>query len=406
MQALLPEFERTHPGIRVLVQRIPFTAAHQKLLTAVVGRATPDVAQLGNTWLPELAALHSLLPLEPLIARSGAVDRADYFPGIWATNVVDDSTYGVPWYVDTRVLFYRSDLLAQAGYPRAPTTWSAWRDALRRVRDLSGGRRYGVLLPVNEWAQPVILGLANGAPLLRDSNSHADFSEPRFRAAMRFYVDLFRDTLAPPVSNSQIANLYQSFGNGEFVMFISGPWDVGECVRRLPASVRGKWATAPMPRPDDDAVGAGEREGTFAADSAMPGMSLAGGSSLVVFRNSEHVAAAWALVEYLSRPAQQVALYALTGDLPARRSSWTDSTIARDRYVRAFGRQLEHVESVPAIPEWDQIASQIADHLEAVVRGGAPLDTALAALDRAVDRDLEKRRWLLARDRTRTVAAR
>src|SRR5581483_3143899 len=83
LAGLLPEFEREHPDIRVRVQQIPWTAAHEKLLTAFVGDATPDVAQLGNTWVPELVALGALAPLD-----SGLVDRADYWPGIWNTNVI------------------------------------------------------------------------------------------------------------------------------------------------------------------------------------------------------------------------------------------------------------------------------------------------------------------------------
>ena len=55
------------------------------------------------------------------------VDPADHFAGIWDTNVLDGEVYGVPWYVDTRVLFYRSDLLAAAGHPEPPTTWTEWR---------------------------------------------------------------------------------------------------------------------------------------------------------------------------------------------------------------------------------------------------------------------------------------
>ena len=50
--ALLPEFERANPGVRVKVQQLPWTAAHEKLLTAFAGDATPDVCQLGNTWVP------------------------------------------------------------------------------------------------------------------------------------------------------------------------------------------------------------------------------------------------------------------------------------------------------------------------------------------------------------------
>src|SRR5437879_2230508 len=47
---LMPEFER-RTGIRVDVQQIPWTAAHEKLLTAYVGETTPDLAQMGNTWI-------------------------------------------------------------------------------------------------------------------------------------------------------------------------------------------------------------------------------------------------------------------------------------------------------------------------------------------------------------------
>jgi multiple sugar transport system substrate-binding protein len=262
---------------------------------------------------------------------------------------------------------------------------------MTRVRSRAGGHRYGILLPINEWAQPVILGLAMGAPLLRDGDTYGDFSDARFRAAFAFYTGLFRDSLAAPITNVQIANLYQSFGNGEFAMFISGPWDVGECLRRLPPSLQGRWMTAPMPAPDG-------------ADTTTPGISLAGGSSLVVFQGSPHPDSAWTFIEYLSGPAQQARFYALSGDLPPRQSAWEDSALRTNPYVRAFRRQLQFVQATPKIPEWDQITNLLTDQSEAAVRGGVPPDSALAVLDREVDRALEKRRWLRGRTRHDTTA--
>jgi multiple sugar transport system substrate-binding protein len=50
----MPEFERRYPEIQVKVQQIPWSAAHEKLLTAYAGDAMPDVFQLGNTWIPEI----------------------------------------------------------------------------------------------------------------------------------------------------------------------------------------------------------------------------------------------------------------------------------------------------------------------------------------------------------------
>ena len=74
VQELVRDFERAHPGVRVRVQQIPWTAAHEKLLTAHVGDATPDIAQLGNTWIPEFVALDALEPLDRWLSRSTTMD--------------------------------------------------------------------------------------------------------------------------------------------------------------------------------------------------------------------------------------------------------------------------------------------------------------------------------------------
>ncbi|MFN0151152.1 MAG: sugar ABC transporter substrate-binding protein [bacterium] len=382
---LLPEFERENPNIRVLVQQIPWTAAHEKFLTAHVGGSTPDVSQLGNTWMAEFAALRALEPLEPRTQPGAAVTRAAYFAGSWDANVIDGTLFGVPWYVDTRVVFYNKVLLARAGFDAFPETWAEWRRAMEAVKALGGEEgatrddRFAILLPANEWAQPVILGLQSGSKLLGDNGTRGVFAEREFRDAFEFYVGLFRDGLAPPLTNNEVSNLYQEFARGYFAMYISGPWNLGEFRRRVPPEMQNDWGTAAIPGPRD-----GE-----------PGVSIAGGSSLVVFRGSRNKDAAWKLVEFLSRPATQVRFYELTGDLPARVEAWQDSALSRDPNVMAFAKQLESVVPCPLVPEWELIAMRVQDRAELAVRSNTPIDSVLAGLDREVDRVLEKRRWLL-----------
>jgi multiple sugar transport system substrate-binding protein len=381
VQELVRDFERENPGVHVEVQQIPWSAAHEKLLTAHVGRATPDVAQLGNTWIAEFVALRALEPLAPWLARSSDVPAAGFFPGIWATNLVDSLPYGVPWYVDTRLIFYRKDILAKAGYATMPTTWNEWLASMRAIKRTVGARRYAIFLPLNEWTHPMILGLQAGSPLLKDGGTRGDFSGPEFRRAFGFFVGIFREGLAPPVSNTEIANLYQEFERGYFSMYITGPWNIGEFQRRLSPSMQDSWGCAPLPGPTGEA----------------DGVSMAGGSSLVLFGTSKHKEAAWRLVEFLSRPAQQARFYRLCGDLPAREEAWRDSSIAGDKYLAAFQRQLEHVAPWPMVPEWEQICIRLQDQAERAVRGGVAPDSALAEYDRDVDRILEKRRWLAER---------
>ena len=191
---LIPEFERTHPGIRISVQQLPWSAAHEKLLTAFAGDSTPDVCQLGNTWIPEFVALHALEPLDGRLAGSPTIDPHDYFPGIWDTNVVEGKLYGVPWYVDTRLLFYRRDLLAQAGFAAPPQSWNDWQQMLAAIKARAKSV-LGTLWRVEDHAARVVMegfytGLKSGqlskAQALREAQlavmKNKDSAQPFFWA--------------------------------------------------------------------------------------------------------------------------------------------------------------------------------------------------------------------------------
>lgn len=376
---LMPEFERAHPGIRVKVQQVPWTAAHEKLLTAFAGDATPDLCQLGNTWIPELVALNALAPLDGYASASSIVQADDYFAGIWETNQVDGKLYGVPWYVDTRLLFYRRDLLMQAGFAAPPRSWHEWKEMLAAVSKHGGPERHGILLPLNEFEPLLALALQQDEPLLRDGGRWGNFAGAGFRRALGFYLEMFQRRWAPPMANAAISNVWNEFGRGRFVFYVSGPWNIGEFQRRLPRDQQDTWMTAPLPGEDG------------------PGASIAGGSSLVVFRASRHPAAAWRLIEFLSQPAVQRRFHARTGDLPPRRTTWNDPGLAADVHARAFREQLERVKPAPKVPEWERIATEMRLVAERAVHGELSVDQAARELDARADRILEKRRWLLAR---------
>jgi multiple sugar transport system substrate-binding protein len=363
------------------VQQVPWNAAHEKLLTALAGDSLPDVCQLGNTWIAEFAALGALEDLTDRITAAADVDQADYFPGVWKSNVVDGRTMGLPWYVDTRLMFYRSDLLAAAGHDRPPATWEEWMQTMRDVQARQPAGSYAILLPVNEFEQPMILGLQLGADMLRDGGRYGNFSGQKFREAFTFYVNIFREGLAPKLPNTRISNVWQEFQRGTFAMYVSGPWNVGEFRRRMPPEMEDKWATAPMPRP-----------------ATGPGSSNAGGASLVMFKDSEQTDAAWEFIRFLSQPRQQVRFNELTGNLPPGQKAWRDSGLLDDKKLVAFYEQLKNVTPVPAAPEWEEIMTgEFVKTAETVINGGAKMDAALAALDDKVNVILEKRRWMLAR---------
>jgi multiple sugar transport system substrate-binding protein len=276
-------------------------------------------------------------------------------------------------------MFYRTDLLRAAGATQPPTTWDEWLEVCRSIKRLNAGRdAYAMLLPTNEFAPPLILGMQAGAGFLRDRDTKGDFSSPEFTRAFSFYTRFFEEGLAP-VGVTRVTNVYQGMAEGFFAMYITGPWNVGEFTRRMPDSLQDSWATAPLPGPDGQ----------------YPGASIAGGSSLAMSRQSPHKPQVWAFIEYLSDPARQVEFYRATGSLPARREAWQDSSFHTNPRIRAFYEQFANVRPQPRVPEWERIMLRLQDFAEETSRRERSVQEILQSLDRETDRILEKRRWMV-----------
>lgn len=378
---LVPEFEKRNPGIKVDVQQIPWTAAQEKLITAFASDNTPDICQLGNTWVPQFASLNAIIKLDDFIGNSMNIKKENYFEGIWETNVIDSAVYGIPWYIDTRLMFYRTDVFKRAGYDQPPKSWNELYDLCKRIKALYPGEdKYAIYLPTNEWAPFIIFGLQNNAELLKDNNSRGNFNSKEFKEAFEFLVKFHKEKLAP-LGISQVTNVYQAFADEYFSIYISGPWNINEFKKRMTGDLADKWSTAPMPSKTGE---------------DYPGVSLAGGSSLVVFEKSEHKEEVWKFIEFLSEPSIQIEFYKLIYNLPAIKEAWEDSSIANNIYMKAFYEQFNHVVPTPKVTEWEQIAfAKVQQYAEIAVRGAMSIDNTLKNLDKDVDMILEKRRWLL-----------
>jgi len=376
---LIPEFEKQNPNIKVKVLQIAWIAAHEKLITAFAGETLPDVFQLGNTWIPEFESLGSIEPLNSYIKKSLVVNANNFFPGIWETNLIDTTVYGIPWYVDTRVMFYRTDILESVGYKNPPRTWAELYDASKKIKQKYNS--YSFFIPTNEWLPFVLFGIQNNAELLKNKNRYGNFSGKEFREAVEYLAKFYHEGLAP-VDMQQVMNVYQAFGEGFFSMYITGPWNVTEFQNRLPKEIQNKWMTTPLPSPNND----------------YPGYSLAGGSSLSINAKSEHKKAAWKFIEYISEVRTQLKFYKLVSSLPAVKKVWEDSSLVNNKFMKAFYTQLLKTKPTPKVPEWEQIVfSKIQQSAEVIARKKKTIVEVLKELDKDANDILEKRRWMMDR---------
>jgi len=379
VQKIIKKFESENPGIKVKIQQIPWTSAHEKLLTAFAGNSLPDICQLGNTWIPEFTLIGAIEPLDEYVKNSNVVKPDNFFSGVWEINIYNSRLMGIPWYVDTRVLFYRTDILRSAGFAHAPRTWDELLKACELIKQNSKGKTYGLFLPTNEWQPIVLFALEASASLLKDDECYAFFDDEKFLTAFEFLMEFYRKGYSPS-SWVEVQNIYQAFADGYVAMYITGPWNVGEFKKRLPADVQNKWMVAPMPGKD-----------------RFPGVSLPGGSSLVIFKTSKNKNDAWKLIEFLSKPENQIEFYKLTGDLPSNVHAWDDSSLKYDQYMNAFFVQLQNLKSLPKVAEWEQIAAKIMEYVEFSALRNVRTSEVIESLNREVNRILQKRRWIVKR---------
>lgn len=359
------------------LQPLPWSAAHEKLLTGYAGESLPDVGQIGNSWLAELAAIGAIEPVPEQYQNL----LEDQFAGVVETNKIGGRLWAVPWYVDTRVHFYRTDIFERAGHEKPPERWAEWKQALHAVKKQVGADNYAILIPVNEYEHLTTMALSAGASMLKDDGTRGAFAAPEFVEALGFYKSLYDEKLAPLAAATQISNVWTEFERGFFSIYPSGPWTVGEMKTRLPEEFQGKWGTAINPGPD----GAG---------AAAPG-----GSSLVVFAGSQKPQEAWKLIQHLLDPGNQVVFQKLTGDLPARRSSWATAGLQSDPIFQTFGAQLDNNRALPKVPEWERIVSEMQVVAERMVRGQFSVKAAAAEMDVRADKLLAKRRWMMEQGR-------
>lgn len=354
LSVLAKDFEADNPEAKVNITAIPWDAAHDKIATAIAGRQTPDVSLVGTTFMAEFAKSGALDPTPSII------DGNQFFPGGWDTTVVGGTSYGVPWYVETRLLYYRTDLAQRAGVS-APTNWGELTAFVQAMKE-NAGAKWGVSLQAGgkgAWQTFMPFAWQAGASITDESGTKFTLDSPEMVKALEFYRTFFAGQLSP-ATLPRPGELEQGFVDGTYGAFFSGPWHIGLIKEQGGQGFDDKWAVARMPR---------EESGT----------SFVGGGDLVVFKDAKNRDTAWKFVQYLTRPEVQVKWYGAVGDLPSVKSAWQDQKLSGDRLLKTFGEQLDEAKSPPAIATWEQVATVIDTQIEKVTGGGvAPADAAKA----------------------------
>ena len=356
---LTKEFEAANPGAKVQVTAIPWDAAHDKFATAITAGKTPDAAMVGTTWMGEFAE-------QALDPTPSTIDKASFFEGAQKTTEVGGTSYGVPWYVETRLVYYRKDLAAKAGVTTLPTDWPGLK-SMAKAMQTNAGAKWGINLQpgrTGSWQTILPFAWSNGASVATDDQTKFTFDTPEMAEAVKYYQSYFTDGIA--AKQLPEGNIDPDFVNGSIPMFISGPWMMS-AVEKL------------------GGPGFKEKYGVMALPKQKSATSFVGGSNFVVFKNSKNRDSAWKLVEWLSEPKTQVKWYQQSTNLPSVSAAWQDPALTADEKLAAFGKQLEDAKAPPAVATWEQVSAAFDTEMEKVTKSGEDPAAALKKVQSQAD---------------------
>ncbi|MGW0805980.1 sugar ABC transporter substrate-binding protein [Nonomuraea sp. NPDC002799] len=356
--AFAKDFEGAHPGVKINVTAIGWDVAHDKLTSAIAGGATPDVSMIGSTWSGELAKTGALEP-----TPGNLVDKSRFFPGAWQTVEVNGTAYGVPWYVETRVLYYRTDQAGKAGV-RPPATWAEFTAFAKALKDKGGaesGFNQSYTLGAS-WQEVLPLIWQAGGEIVKDGAY--TFDTPQALTALKQYASLFQQRLAP--TNLPGDAFPQTFIKGQVGGFFSGPWMIGVLNNDGGPGFKDKFDVAPYPK------------------GPVSATSFVGGADMAVFKKAKNRDAAWTFIQWLSEPRVQAKWYTTAKSLPAVQAAWQEPALSADKQLAVFGEQLKDAKTPPPFPTWEQVARVLETELEKLARGRqTPEQTAKAIQSQA-----------------------
>lgn len=352
MDSIVVPFEEK-TGYDVEIQAIPWGEAHNKLLTVVASKSGPDVIQMGTTWMPEFVEAEAFVDLTPYMDTYQNLKPDNFFEGSVATTQYDGKTFGAPLFADTRLLFYRTDVLSSVGYDAPPKTWDELKDVSAKLK-ARGENFYGMNWDLKE--QSLIFMLANQAGAKYYGTEYdKNYNTPEFIESVE-YLKSF--VVAEESLLDASIEVVQGFKDeGMLPIFIGGPWMINVINDNAP-EIAGKWATAILPK------------GKVNNDSIL------GGTNLTVFAHSKVKDASVEFIDFMSSKESQYNWFKATSTLPANKAVWAENKeLSEDKLIIPFGEQLKTAKSMPLSPKFEEIAQIWILEFEKIYRGGADIKT-------------------------------
>lgn len=352
---------KTETGADVNVQFVPWSAAHDKFVSAVGGGETPDVAEFGTTWTPEFGEAGILADLTDRVKSSGV--SGDLVDSLVKAGELDGKMYGMPWYAGVRSVIYRKDVFDELGLV-PPTNWDELVATATKIKNaksdlvafpVAGNSEYG--------AYPFIWGAGGQIAMQEGGKWRSTLDSAQARHGIEFYTGLAtkQGFSSPAASTWKETDLLDNFVQGKLAMMISGSWTPKTIMQKAP-QMQGKVGAFPIP---------GEKSGISP--------SFVGGSHLAVFEKSKNADLAWKFVQMMTTGRYASDWATQSSYFPGLKSLLEKSIAQPDPLLAPFAKQMKDGgATVPVTPAYGKVQAKktVPSMLQAILSGQKTVEQA------------------------------
>jgi multiple sugar transport system substrate-binding protein len=350
-------FEQENPDVKLKVTAIPWASAHDKIQTAIAAGNGPDVIQMGTTWMADFANAFSKVPEN--------FDLTDFSQGPLAAGKVSGVQLGVPWYVDSHVLYYRTDIAAKAGWKTAPKTLGELKRMATDVKKVEGVKN-GLFIAssgADTWQGTLWAYYSQGVKLMDASGDKWTLDTPEMKKATAYIDAFFKNDITSTTLDATPGLPITQFISGETPIMTGGPTAISQIAEQ---GTNVPYATAMIPK------------GTSST-------SFVGGADFVVLKDSKNKQAAWKFIRWMIEPNTQVNWFKQASVLPSSQKAWSSKVLSGDEKLKAYGEQLKSTMSPPSVSTWAQVSAAGDQIMEQIHKGQLSVNDGLKKLQTEAD---------------------
>ena len=313
--------------------------------------------------------------IEDLSDRFTEKERRAFLPAPVESCTYEDGVYGVPWFTDAGMLYYRRDLLEESGFSEPPETWEELEEQATRVTRESDAED-GFVFQAAEYEGGTVNGLeyiwtAGGDVVDRDDPERVVVDDPRAVEGLSIERGMVESGVAPrAVSTYAEQECQAAFLNGRAVFCRNWPYMYALASEEGQSNIEpGQIGVAPLP---------------VAGDGRQSFSGLGGWNFYLNDASSEEEKdAAYEFVRFAIVPEQQK-FRALNGSfLPTLEALYDDEEIVEGVPVIALGESaIKNARPRPLSPYYSDMSLVMAEQFNACVKGEKSPEEAANTLDR------------------------